>query len=383
VPVGDPSRAPLAVAVDATPLLGVRTGVGVFCAGALGALGARADVDVRAFAVSWRRRDRLAPLVPAGVRVRQRAMPARPLHALWRRAERPPLEWFVGDVDVVHGTNYVVPPTRRAARVMTVHDLTVWHYPQLANAATLVFPEFVRRALDAGAWVHTHTQFVADEVVAELGADRDRVRAVPPGVPIRRDQVVDGASGAAPIPLPDGTRRYVLAVGTIEPRKDFPGLVRAFDRMAGDVPDVALVIAGGEGWGADALATAVESSSWRDRIVRTGFVSDDRLEQLLAGAAVLAYPSVYEGFGFPPVEAMDMGVPVVATAAGSLPEVVGDGAFLVAPGDADALAGAIGCVLDDDEARRDLVARGRARAAEFTWARCGAGLADLYRAATG
>ncbi|HYA69410.1 MAG TPA: glycosyltransferase, partial [Acidimicrobiales bacterium] len=225
-------------------MLGPRTGVGVFCAGALAALGARDDLDVRAFAVSWRRRRGLAPLLTSGVRARQRPMPARPLLLLWRRCDVPPVEWFVGDVDVVHGTNYVVPPTRRAARVVTVHDLTVWRYPELTNAATLVFPAFVRRALDDGAWVHTHTRFVADEVVRELGADPERVRVVYPGIPgavadgqvaLPSDgQLCDGQppdgemstpSGGQvmPIALPDGLRRYVLAVGTIEPRKDYPG----------------------------------------------------------------------------------------------------------------------------------------------------------------
>jgi glycosyltransferase involved in cell wall biosynthesis len=383
VPVGDPGSARLAVAIDATPLLGARTGIGVFCAGALGALGARQDLDVRAYAVSWRRRGRLVPLVPRGVQVRQRAMPARPLLALWRHLEHPPVEWFVGDVDVVHGTNYVVPPTRRAARVVSVHDLTVWRYPELSHGATLVYPEFVRRALDAGAWVHTHTQFVADEVVGTLGADPERVRAVFPGVPARRQPLdpPEAERGRPPIPLPEGTRRYVLAVGTIEPRKDYPGLVKAFDRVAGDVRDLALVVVGAEGWGAEAFAVALADSPWRNRIVRPGFLADEQLDRLMAGAAVLAYPSVYEGFGFPPIEAMAAGVPVVATAAGSVPEVVGDGAVLVAPGDADALAGAIAHVLDDDAARAALVARGRARAAMFDWEHCGAGLADLYRAA--
>jgi len=367
------------VAIDATPLLGTKTGVGRFCEGALDALATVADLDIDAFAVTWRRRRRLPPLVPAGVHVRQRAMPARPLHVAWAHLDGPAVEWFVGPADVVHGTNFVVPPARRAARVVTVHDLTTVRYPELCDRSTLGFPRMVRRAVADGSWVHTPSQFVADEVVGEFDIDPARVRVVYHGV----------GSGPPPFPggadrrLPPGTSRYVLAVGTIEPRKDYPGLVRAFGAVAQAHPDVALVIAGADGWGARAFHDVLEASPWRERVVALGYVGDDALARWLGGAEVLAFPSVYEGFGFPPLEAMAAGVPVVATAAGAVPEVVGDGAVLVPPRDVDALAGALVSVLGDATARADLVERGRCRAARFTWAACGAGLAGLYADAAG
>ena len=115
----------------------------------------------------------------------------------------------------------------------------------------------------------------------------------------------------------------MLAIGTVEPRKDFPGLVRAFDRIAGGRADVALVIIGSAGWGSAALDDALTSLSHRDRIIRLGYVADGDLVAWLRAAAVLAYPSRYEGFGFPPLLAMSLGVPVVTTVAGSIPEVVG------------------------------------------------------------
>jgi hypothetical protein len=132
---GVPPR--LRVALDATPLLGTPTGVGVFCLGVLRALGARTDLDVRAFAISWRRRAGIGPHLPTTVAAVQRPMPARPLHALWGRGAWPPVEWFIGRIDVVHGTNFVVPPSRRAAEVVSVHDLTPLHHPELCNPATL------------------------------------------------------------------------------------------------------------------------------------------------------------------------------------------------------------------------------------------------------
>ncbi len=377
-PGGSPRA--LAVAVEATALLGVRTGVGRFCEHALAALAGRADLSVSAFAVTWRRRGQLTAALPAGVAARQRAMPARPLHRAWARWDWPPVEWFTGPADVVHGTNFVVPPARRAARVVTVHDLTTVRFPELCDAATLAFPALVRRAVAEGAWVHTPSAFVAGEVVAELGADPARVRAVHHGVPPSPPPSPRPATDL--VALPPGASRYVLAVGTVEPRKDFPGLVRAFERVAGDRPGVALVIVGPDGWGAADLGRALERSPAAERVVRCGYLGGGDLARVLADAAVLAYPSRYEGFGFPPLEAMAAGVPVVAAAAGAVPEVVGDAAVLVPPGDDDALAGALAAALDGD-LPAGLAERGRVRAAGFTWDACAAGLAALYAEAAG
>jgi glycosyltransferase involved in cell wall biosynthesis len=371
----DPDR--VAVGFDATPLLGRPTGVGVFCSGALSGLSGLSSVDVSAFAVSWRRRRGIAPLLPAGVSHRQRAMPARPLHAAWAHTSLPPVEWFIGRQDVVHGTNYVVPPTRHAARVVTVHDLAVVLYPHLCDPATLVFPDLIRRAVAEGAWVHTPSQFVADQVVAELSIDPERVRVVHLGIP--PPPPAEDREARLPVALPDGCRRYVLAVGTIEPRKDYPLLVSAFDAVASTHPDVALVIVGRDGWGVEQVRAAVGAAAARDRIVRPGYLDDRGLDTVLRHASVLAYPSRYEGFGLPPLQAMAAGIPVVVTAAGAIPEVVGDGAIVVDPGDVDGLAASIARALAGGDVIDELIERGRRRSATFTWGACAEGLADLYR----
>ena len=387
------SSRPCRVALDATPLLGNPTGVGVFCRNLLSALSTRPDTEVSAYAVSWRRRGQLAERLPSDVGCRQRAMPARPLHTAWRRTGRPSVEWFVRDCDVVHGTNFVVPPTRRAGAVLTVHDLTVLRYPELCERSTLAYPDLIRQAVRRGSWIHTPSEYVAQEVVELLGADPDRVRAVLSGTPTTESggvaPSVDEARGTGtggetggdvpPIALPPGTERYVLSIGTAEPRKDLPSLVHAFEAVARGRPELALVLVGPDGWGAAALDQAIESSPVRERVVRARWLDDRRLDRVLRGAAVLAYPSIYEGFGFPPLQAMSVGVPVVATRAGALPEVLGDAAELVPPRHPAALAGALGDVLDDSKRRDRLVARGARRTAELTWERCAEGMSALYR----
>lgn len=375
----------LEVALDVTPLLGPRTGVGEFCAGAIEALSAppaNSLVAPRAYAVTWRRRDHLVGQVGQQLSVAGRPMPARPVQWAWRRFDLPAIEWWAGPVDVVHGTNFVVPPARGAARVATVHDLTAVRYPELCEPVSRGFPALVRRAVAKGAWVHTPSAFVAAEVTELLGVPPERVRAVYHGVPTRRSPRPDRRPSAdAPLAqvLPSSVGPYVLALGTIEPRKDHANLVRAFDHLAGAHPELWLVLAGPDGWGRAALDEAMAASACASRILRLGYVGEAVRAELLARAAVFAYPSVYEGFGFPPLEAMGAGVPVVTTDAGALPEVMGGAATMVPSGDPERLACALEEALYDGRTRAELLDKGRQRVAAFRWDACAAGLIGLYR----
>ena len=364
---------PLRVAVDATPLLDVRTGVGVFTAALLRGLGTRDDVDAVAFPVSISGRRRLRELVPPGVGVRAPLLPARLLHARWQRASSPRIDALVGRPDVIHGPNFVVPPSR-AARVVTVHDLTTVRFPELCHADTLRFPDIVRRAASEGAWIHTVSHAVRDEVVAELGLDPERVVAVPNGFDPPRGDAARGRQLA-------GVDHYVLAVGTVEPRKDLPSLVAAVDRLAAEDPDIVVVHAGGDGWGIEVFQKALDAMAHPERFRRLGHVPHDELGHLYAGARVLAYPSVYEGFGIPVLEAMSAGVPVVTTDVPAICEVAGDAALVVGVGDVDALADAIGRAWHDDAWRSEAVARGHQRCRQFSWEACVDGIVDLYRTA--
>lgn len=369
----------LRVAVDATSLLDRPTGVGVFTRALLGGLADRDDLEVRAFAVTWRGRNGLAGVVPAGVAAVGRRVPARLARAAWACSDQVSARHLAGTVDVVHGPNFVVPPGGGAATVVTVHDLTAVRFPELCTPDVLAWPGLLRRSLARGAWVHAVSRAVADEVRDAFPEAGERVVAVPNGVdpPAPPTDRTDAARGRHLA----GSRRYVLAVGTVEPRKDLPSLVRAFDLVADHDAEVHLVLAGADGWSAERLTEAVDAARHRRRIVRLGWVDDDTRLALLRGAAVLAYPSRYEGFGLPPLEAMGVDLPVVATGVGAVAEVVGDAALLVPVGDAEALATALTTVLDDEDLRATLVAAGRERVAGFTWHRTVTGIADLYHRA--
>jgi glycosyltransferase involved in cell wall biosynthesis len=364
------------VAVDGTPLIGEGTGVATFTRGAIAALAARDDVELTAYGLTLRGRGALAGEVPAGVQVADRPMPASVLGRVWSRIDGPPAEWWTGAVDVVHGTNFVVPPTRRAAAVVSVYDLTAVRFPQLCAPASLRYPDLVRRAVARGAWVHTLATAIADEVVELLDVPPARVRVVPSGLDAPAPGDADRGRAHAGL---DPDDRYVLALGTVEPRKGLPDLVRAFDAVAAARPDVHLVVAGPDGWGTVAFAGALALARHGGRIHRLGWVDDRTRSDLLAGARVLAVPSVYEGFGYPPLEAMALGTPVVASAVGSLPEVLGDAARLVPGGDVEALGEALAEVLDDDAVAADLARRGPVHAARFRWDECATGLVELYR----
>lgn len=360
------------IALDVTPLFGPATGIGRVADALVQRLGSDSSLAMTGILISRRARHRLPERLPSGWDHRAMVLPARMCHWLWRHSDYPRLTGF----DLVHGINYVVPPAATGTELVAVHDLTAWRYPELVDADSAKNPELLNRSLARGAHVHTGSRFVADELVQDLGIPADRVHSV-----------INGFTPSASGSPEHGRRlvggRYVVAIGTIEPRKDYVGLVEAMEHVWSRFPDLRLIIVGRRGWGADRFESAVAACSRPRQVAQLGYVADNERADLLAGAELLVYPSVYEGFGLPVLEAMDAGVPVVATTAGSIPEVAGPAATLVAPGEPEALAEAVISVLSDDRLRSKLIDMGRERTAMFSWDDFADDMVSLYHRLVG
>ena len=361
----------LRVAIDGTSLIGMRTGIGHVTAHLVESLAPRDDLELSVYAITLRGRHDLDQRLPGGVRAATTPIPARLVRELWTRGAWPRIETWTGPIDVVHATNYVAPPTR-AATVLSVHDLTFVRFPELCTKDTLRYDSLVRAAIERGATVHTGSDFVASEIAEVFRLAPERIVRIYTGL----SETAGGDAAAGRVRA--RADRYVLALGQIEPRKNLPMLVRAFDEVAGGDPGLALVVAGPDGWDLERFEAAVAAARHGDRVHRLGYVSDADPRDLLTGCTVFAYPSVYEGFGHPPLEAMQAGVPVVAARAGSLPEVLGDAALLADPHDVDELAAALTRVLTDESLRAALVERGHRQTARYQWSVAADQFAALY-----
>lgn len=290
------------------------------------------------------------------------------MYESWHRLRRPRVQLATGRVDVIHATTAATPP-KSAPLVVTVHDLAWRHDPSHFTARGL---SFFRRGLelaleDADVVLCPSTATLED--CAAAGWPRDRLRLVPLGIDVEPAAPDEVAAVRARYGL---TRDYVLWTGTIEPRKNLRRLLEAY-RSAGR--DLDLVLCGPRGWNED-LDSLVEPV--RDRVHVLGFVPEADLRSLYAGARVLCWPSLLEGFGFPVLEAMAQGTPVVTSLGTSTEEIGGDAVVLVDPRDSAAIARGIETILDDESLAAKLATAGPARAAEFTWERTARGVRDAY-----
>ena len=359
------------VALDASAIPDPPGGAGRYVLALAGALARRHDVDLTVVTRSGDA-DRWPQPVAA------RAPSLRPLRLGWEQVGLPRVVRELG-VEVHHGPHYTAPLALGLPAVVTIHDLSFFTHPEWHQRTKVAF---FRAAIRTSAR-HAGALIAVSAATASLLEERVRprvpVHVIPHGVDHSRF-TPDGHDDDAALARAGIEPPYVVFVGTLEPRKDVPTLIRAFDRIAGAQPDLTLVLAGARGWGADAVDAAVGAATHGDRVRLTGYLPEDDLPALLRRAAAVAYPSLEEGFGLPVVEALACGAPVVTTSGTVMEEVAAGAAFLAPPGDDDRLAGALEAAIEGDAQRREL---GLKVAARHTWEASAAGHAEVYRSVAG
>jgi glycosyltransferase involved in cell wall biosynthesis len=357
------------ILIDYRPALVQRTGVGEYThemAGALSAL-LRSGDTLTLFSSSWKHRLESGRL--PGTSVVDRRIPVRVLNLAWHRLEWPPVEWLAGRIDVAHSMHPLLMPARSAARLVTIYDLfflrdAAGTAPEIRRDYTALTADHARRA-DT---VVVISRYTAGEVTARLGVPPERIVLCPPGAPAwpRRDA-----------PAPGGP---ILYVGSPERRKNIPGLLRAYALLRARRPDVPrLVLAGRTPDRGSQISAMIRRPPWHPHVRHLGYVSNDERLGLYREASMLVMPSLDEGFGMPMLEAMTMGVPVVAADRGALPELSGGAAHLVDPTDDEALAEAMRRILGDPAVARAGIELGYRRAAEYSWQASAARLLEAYR----
>lgn len=295
-----------------------------------------------------------------------------------------PYKHFFGkNADITHFFNYIAYPGVSGKVVITVHDMVYKTFPETVRARTkYMLDTGLKRSMKRADMIVTDSEFSKSEILKYFPKHEDKLFVVPCGVdlekfkPCENPEIIPEVKKSLGI---DG--EYFLYLGTLEPRKNLERLIRAYNILAQkrrkNLPK--LVLAGGKGWLYDGIFALVNSLGLEDMIIFTKYVPSEHMNPLMCGALAFVFPSIYEGFGMPPLEAMACGVPVLTTAAASLPEVTGDCAVIADPYSEESIAGGLERLCDDSELRADLSIRGRKRAETFTWERSAEILYGLYK----
>lgn len=361
------------------------TGVGYSALHMLGALAANhPEVALRLFASGARAADPAVLPDLAGVPCRIVRCPNRLKTGLWTGPQWPPMDWWTGPVDIVHGLFHLLPASRHARRVVTIYDLYGIRCPHMASSAgaSRAHLAMLRHAVRHADAIIAISENTRNEVIELLDAPEQRCHAIYLGVAMEDFSAPSNPAALAALKQRCGIgREYFLCLGTLEPRKNVPRLVQAYGMLRERHRDCPLlVLGGGTGWQYEEVYKTIEALRLGDCVMCTGYLERQDVIRLLRGAYACLYPSLYEGFGLPVLEAMAAGTPVLTSNTTSMPEVAGDTGILVNPLDISSIMAGMESLVVDYDAARARSLKARARAGEFTWARTAAQHASLYRA---
>ena len=370
------------IAIDYTPAFEQSGGIGRYVRELTAALATLdAASDYRLF-VSGAATGALPAAPAANFGWRATAISPRWLARIWHRARLPlPVELFTGQVDLFHATDFVLPSTLPATRtLLTVHDLSFVRVPAAASPLLKAYLDaVVPRSVERACHVLADSAATKHDLVELYKTPAQKITVLYCGVDERFRPVSDKhrlTAMRAKYGLADS--RYVLSVGTVQPRKNYSRVIRALAEARASGLELHYAIAGGKGWLEEEMQQMIATTGMRGYVHLLGFVDDEDLPALYSGSQMLLIPSLYEGFGLPILEAMACGVPVITSKVSSLPEVAGDAAILVDPDDTAALRDAIIAVETDATLRDQLIHKGYRQAERFTWRRSAEQLLSVY-----
>lgn len=306
-------------------------------------------------------------------------LPTRFMYALWTLCHGPKVDRLLGGVDVYHATNYFLPPTAEARRVVTIHDLAFLAVPQYCSPKIVgPFSKTMEKFAKEADGILTYSEATKSDVVNFLGVDEAKITVAPMAVdegfaPMEKEEAAARVKQKYGISSP-----FLLFVSTLEPRKNVVGLIRAFAKVAARIPHN-LVLIGSVGWNADDIFETIRETNLEDRVIRPGFVPHMELPAFYCAADAFLFPTHYEGFGLPLLEALTCGCPVVTSSNSSIPEVTGGASIYVDPVDDDSIASGIEKVLGDVTLRRANIEKGIKHGKTFSWQDCAKITLDAYR----
>lgn len=378
------------IAFDALPLISERmTGIGYCQAGQIQALMALHPEDhyiLQFFANGdgAEKRQRLAAYEKAHTELRQGRCSGYLYRLVSNFLPVPYRHFFGSDAEVTHFFNYIVPPKVDGKKIVTVHDMVYKSFPETVRGRTRYMLETgLRRSLKRADLVVTDSEFSRTEIIKYFPSAAEKLRVVPCGVDRNRFHPVENQERIEETKKELGiSGEYFLYLGTLEPRKNLRRLMLAYNAFRkGKAEYPKMVLAGGKGWMNDELFRAIEELELAQDVIELSYVPEGHLCTLMSGALAFVFPSIYEGFGMPPLEAMACGVPVLTTHAASLPEVVGDSALICDPYQPEQMTDSLEQLYRDAMLRRDLSEAGLRRARMFSWENAAAILYDVYQEA--
>lgn len=386
--------------IDGTPVRGKLSGIGVYTLNLIAALSRLQASEPFQLTVychpalkNWLLRratvcDRLLPYSP----LTTLALPVTVADRIAQISPQllPTLDHADPAPNLLHGTDHYVYPGSRARKVITIHDLTFLKYPHYATAIVQTYRARIQRCLAWSDGVMTFAESTKRDIIDFFEVDPHKIFLTPQASRYSADDLEPSGLPQSLLPVPslltgplpyDFSQPYLLFVSTLEPRKNVEGLIAAFNllKQQEKIPHQ-LVLIGQRGWKYDGILAAIAHSPFATEIHTLHYLSDQALALFYARADAFIYPSFYEGFGLPVLEAMTLGAPVITSNCSSLPEVTGDAALLINPHAPDAIAAAIGQVIGDPAFRQEMIQKGKTRAKQFSWEKTAKKTWEAYQA---